>query len=111
MRPYVWLAAAIVTEVVGTTSLKLSNGFDHVAFGVGAVTLYVVSFFCVSMALTEMSVGLVYATWSAVGIVSLAGIGIVFFDEPIDLAAVLGFTFVISGVILLNVFSGAYRPT
>lgn len=110
MRAYVYLAGAICTEVIGTSALKLSDGFEHAALGGLAIGLYVVSFYCVSLALTEMPVGLVYATWSAVGIVSLALIGVVFFDEPIDLAGLAGFALVIAGVVLLNVYSSAYSP-
>jgi small multidrug resistance pump len=56
------------------------------------------------------AVGLVYATWSAVGIVLLAVIGIVFFDETVDIPAVVGFTLVLAGIFLLNVYSEAYQP-
>ncbi|MFP8952831.1 DMT family transporter [Natrialbaceae archaeon A-arb3/5] len=110
MRAYVCLVGAILTEVVGTTALKVSNGFEHAAFGAVAIALYVVSFYFVSLALVDLPVGLVYATWSAIGIVGLAAIGVVFFGERIDAAAVLGFAFVILGVILLNVYSSAYSP-
>ncbi|MWV40370.1 multidrug efflux SMR transporter [Natrialba sp. INN-245] len=110
MKEYTYLAGAIVTEVIGTSALKLSNGFEHAALGGLAIALYVVSFYFVSQALTFLPVGLVYATWSAVGIVGLAAIGIVFFDETVDLAAVVGFVLVIAGVVLLNVYSSAYNP-
>lgn len=110
MKAYASLAGAIVAEVLGTTALKSSDGFEHVVLGVAAMGLYVVSFYFVSLALTELPVGLVYATWSAVGIVSLAAIGVAFFGESLDLAAVAGFVLVIAGVILLNVYSAAYSP-
>lgn len=110
MKAYAALAGAIATEVLGTTALKSSDGFEHVALGLAAMGLYVVSFYCVSLALVDLPVGLVYATWSAVGIVSLAAIGIAFFDESLDLAALAGFVLVIAGVLLLNVYSAAYSP-
>ena len=110
MRTYLYLSGAILTEVVGTTALKLSNGFESVVFGAAAIVLYVGSFYLVSLALVDLPVGLVYATWSAVGIVGLAAIGIVFFDETVDAAAVLGFVLVLAGIVLLNVYSEAYNP-
>ena len=110
MRVYVFLAGAILTEVVGTTALKLSNGFESTVLGLTAIGLYVVSFYFVSLALVELPVGLVYATWSAVGIVGLALIGVAFFGERVDAAAVIGFAFVIVGILLLNVYSEAYNP-
>lgn len=110
MRAYVYLTGAILTEVIGTTALKSSNGFEHALVGTAAIACYVVSFYFVSLALTDLPVGLVYATWSAVGIVGLAAIGIVWFDESVDLAAIVGFALVIGGVVLLNVYSDAYAP-
>lgn len=110
MNAYAYLAGAILTEILGTTALKSSNGFENVALGAGAVGLYVVSFYFVSQALVELPVGLVYATWSAVGILGLAGIGVVVFDEQVDLAAIAGVLLVVAGVVLLNVYSSAYNP-
>ncbi|ELZ45865.1 Quaternary ammonium compound-resistance protein qacE [Halorubrum californiense DSM 19288] len=110
MSSYIYLAGAIVTEVIGTTVLKLSDGFENVAFALSAVGLYILSFYFVSLALTELPVGLVYATWSAFGILLLAVIGIVFFDEAIDIAAIIGFALVLAGIFLLNVYSEAYQP-
>ncbi|PSP17619.1 QacE family quaternary ammonium compound efflux SMR transporter [Halobacteriales archaeon QH_10_67_13] len=107
---YLFLAGAILTEVTGTTLLKLSEGFDQASFGAAAVGLYLVSFYCVSEALVELPVGLVYATWSAAGILALAAIGIAFFGEPIDAAGVLGIILVVLGIVVLNVYSGAYAP-
>jgi Membrane transporters of cations and cationic drugs len=110
MNPYVWLAGAVVSEVIGTTILKLSDGLENTVFGITAIGMYIISFYFVSLALTELPVGLVYATWSAIGIVGLALIGIVYFNEPIDAAAVVGFVLVTAGIVLLNVYSDAYSP-
>ncbi len=107
---YLCLAGAILAEVTGTTLLKLADGFEQPLFGVGAVGLYLVSFYFVGMSLVELPVGVVYATWSAVGIVGLAAIGIVVFNEPVDIPGIVGFGLVIAGVVVLNVTSGSYAP-
>lgn len=110
MQPYLALVGAILTEVTGTTLLNLSDGFDNAAFGVGAMALYLISFYFVSEALTDLPVGLVYATWSAVGILALAVIGVTVFRESVDAAGSAGFVLIIAGVVLLNVYSTAYSP-
>lgn len=110
MRAYAYLTGAILTEVLGTTALKSSNGFEHATLGGVAMALYLVSVYLVSLALVELPVGLVYATWSAVGIVGLAAIGAVYFGEPLDAEAVAGFVLIVAGVILLTVYSAAYSP-
>lgn len=109
-RAYAYLAGAIATEVAGTSVLKLSDGFENLLPAAVAVTAYVVSFYFVAQALTDLPVGLVYATWSAVGIVSLALVGVVAFDEQLDATGVLGMALVIAGIVVLNVYSDAYSP-
>jgi Membrane transporters of cations and cationic drugs len=64
----------------------------------------------VSEALADLPVGLVYATWSAVGILALAVIGVTVFRESVDAAGLAGFVLIVAGVVLLNVYSTAYSP-
>jgi len=111
MRPYLALALAIAAEVTGTTALKLSDGFANLVPSVGVVVGYLASFYFLGRVLEELPVGLVYATWAAVGIVGTVAVGLVVFDESLDPAAVAGLVLVIAGVVVLNVFSGAYSPT
>ncbi|ERG89681.1 MAG: putative cation membrane transporter [halophilic archaeon J07HX5] len=110
MQSYLALVGAILAEVTGTTLLKLSDGFDNAAFGVGAMALYLIAFYFVSEALADLPVGLVYATWSAVGILALAVIGVTVFRESVDAAGLAGFVLIVAGVVLLNVYSTAYSP-
>lgn len=110
MREYVYLAAAITAEVTGTTALKFSDGFSALVPTAVVVVGYVSSFYLLSLTLQELPIGLVYATWSAVGIVGAAGAGLVLFDESVDPAAVAGFVLILAGVVCLNVLSDAYTP-
>ncbi|MEZ3117157.1 multidrug efflux SMR transporter [Halobaculum sp. MBLA0147] len=107
MNPYVLLAAAILSELVATTALKLSEGFSRPLPSLGVVVGYGAAFYLVSLTLEDLPVGLVYATWAAVGVVGVATIGIVVFDESMDLAGGLGIALVVCGVYLLNVVSDA----
>jgi small multidrug resistance pump len=110
MRPYLVLALAIVSEVAGTTALKLSDGFANLVPSVGVVVGYLASFYLLGLVLEELPVGLVYATWAAVGIVGTVGVGLVVFDESLDVAGVVGVVLVVAGVVVLNVFSETYSP-
>lgn len=105
MNPYVALAGAIISEVIGTTALNLSNGFSNLIPSIIVLLGYGMSFYLLSLALTDLPVGMIYATWSGVGVVAIAVVGILFFDEQIDMAGALGFTLIIAGVYLLNVVS------
>ncbi|MGQ4557415.1 SMR family transporter [Halobellus sp. GM3] len=106
MNPYVLLGAAILSEIIGTTSLKLSEGFSQSLPSLVVVLGYGAAFYLLSLTLEELPVGVVYGTWAALGIVGVAAIGIVVFDEQIDVAGVIGISLIIAGVYCLNVLSG-----
>ena len=106
MNPYLILAAAIIAELFGTTALNLSSGFTRPGPSLGVLVGYGLSFYLLSLVLEELPIGLVYGTWSAVGIVGIAAIGVIAFDEPVDLAVLLGIALIIAGVYVLNVVSG-----
>jgi len=107
MNPYLLLASAIASELLGTTALKLSDGFSNPVPSLGVVVGYGLAFYLVSLTLEELPVGVVYGTWAALGIVGVAAIGVVVFDEPLDLAGVVGICLILGGVYCLNVLSVA----
>lgn len=110
MREYLYLGVAIVAEVTGTTALKFSDSFTNVVPTAIVVVGYVGSFYFLSLTLQEFPIGLVYATWSAIGIVAAALVGVVLFDEAVDLAAVVGIALIVGGVVCLNLLSDTYAP-
>ena len=105
MNPYALLAAGILSELVGTTALKLSDGFSKPLPTLGVLVGYGLAFYFVSLTLEELPLGLVYGTWAALGIVGVAAIGVVAFGEQIDLAAVAGIILIVAGVYCINVVS------
>lgn len=107
-RAYLLLAVAIVAEVIATSALKATDGFRRPIPSAIVIAGYATAFGCLSACLRAgMGVGVAYAIWSGAGIVLIAAIGVVFYRERIDAAAVLGFALIVSGVIVLNLFSGA----
>ncbi|CQR49338.1 MULTISPECIES: DMT family transporter [Haloferax] len=105
MNPYVLLAGAIASELVGTTALKLSAGFSKPVPSLGVVAGYGLAFYLVSLTLEELPIGVVYGTWAALGIVGVAAIGVVVFDEPVDLTGVVGLLLILAGIYCVNVLS------
>ena len=105
MNPYVYPGVAIVSELAGTTALKLSEGFSRPLPSVGVVVGYGAAFYLVSLALEELPIGVVYGTWAALGVVGVAAIGVVAFDEPVDAAGVVGLALVVAGIYCINVVS------
>jgi small multidrug resistance pump len=102
MHPIGWLALAIGTEVVATTALKLSNGFQQLAWAAVVVVGYGISFYALSVSLKTIPLGVVYAVWSGVGTAVIVVIGWVLFREVLDGVKLAGIGLIIIGVVMLN---------
>lgn len=102
---YVYLALAIVAEVVATTALKMSNEFSNLIPSVVVVVGYGIAFYFLSLVLKTIPVGIAYAVWSGMGIVLITLVGAVFLGQKIDLPAIIGMLLIITGVVVMNVFS------
>jgi small multidrug resistance pump len=105
MKPWLLLAIAILAEVVGTSALKASAGFSRLVPSVVVVLGYAVAFYCLSLVLRTIPVGVAYAIWSGLGIVLITLVAWVVHDQTIDLAAALGMGLIVAGVLVLNLFS------
>lgn len=100
---YLWLALAIVAELVGTLSLRASDGFHRRGWLVPMVVAYVLSFGFLAMALAAgMPVGAAYAIWSAVGIVMVALLARVIWRDPLTLRMLVGIAVITVGVVLVE---------
>lgn len=102
---YIYLAFAILAETIGTTALQASQQFTRLGPSLIVLVGYALSFYLMSLTLRAMSVGVVYAIWSGLGIVLIAGIGFVLFGQRLDLPALLGLAFIIAGVLIIHLFS------
>jgi multidrug transporter EmrE-like cation transporter len=105
MSPWLILAIAIVAEVIGTTALKASDGFTRLWPSAIVVVGYGVSFYCLSLVLRSIPVGVTYAVWSGLGIVLISLVAFAVYGQRIDLAGLIGMGLIIAGVLVLNLFS------
>ncbi|GGF57005.1 MULTISPECIES: DMT family transporter [Terasakiella] len=102
---YVYLAIAILAEVIGTSALKASQEFSRFWPSVIVVVGYGCAFYFMTLTLRVLPIGITYAIWSGIGVVLVTLSGIVFYKEIPDLPAILGIGLIVSGVILINGFS------
>ena len=102
---YIYLAVAIIAEVIATSALKYSAEFTRLLPSVVVVAGYVTSFYCLSLVLKTVPVGIAYAVWSGAGIVLISAIGAFLFKQIPDLAALIGMALIIAGIVALLVFS------
>lgn len=103
--PYLYLAIAIIAEVIATISLKASEGFTELLPSAVSVVGYVIAFYFLSLVLKTIPVGIAYAVWAGLGIVLVALVAALRFAQIPDGPAILGMLLIISGVIVINLFS------
>jgi len=99
---WLYLLIAILTEVVGTTLMKVSQGLTRLVPSVLMFLLYGISFAFMALALKRIEVSIAYAVWSGLGTALIAAIGIVWFRESFNIPKLVGIVLIIVGVILLN---------
>ena len=105
MKYWLFLAIAIVSEITATSALKASAGFTRIVPSIVVVAGYALSFYFLSLTLKAIPIGIAYAIWAGLGIVLLAIIGWVVYDQQLDTAAIVGMSFILTGVLILNLFS------
>jgi len=105
MMHWLILAVAIVVEVIATTALKSSDGFTRLWPSVLVVTGYGSAIYLLSLTLEAIPVGIVYAIWSGVGIVLIAITATLFLGQRLDVPALIGMALIVSGVVVINLFS------
>ncbi|MEW5321246.1 multidrug efflux SMR transporter [Geobacillus thermoleovorans] len=101
---WIFLAIAITFEILGTVSLKLSNGFNSIWATVLVIMSYTICFASLGIALKGIDVSVAYAIWSGLGITFISLIGMAFFNEEFNIVKCVGIFMIIMGVLLLKIF-------
>ena len=105
MLSWAYLLVAILAEVIATSALKASDGFSRLWPSVITVVGYSVAFYCLSLTLKHIPVGVAYAVWSGLGAVLITAVSWVLFGQKLDAPALIGMGLIVAGVIVMNVFS------
>ncbi len=102
---YIFLAVAIIAEVTATSALKACDGFTKLIPSVLVVVGYGVAFYCLTIVLQTIPLGITYAVWAGLGIILVAIVGMVHYKQVPDIPAIIGMGLIISGVVVINVLS------
>ncbi|MDA8234421.1 MAG: multidrug efflux SMR transporter [Clostridia bacterium] len=103
---WLFLLMAIILEVSGTTSMKLSEGFTRIIPSVMLFVFYALSLASLTMALKKIEISMAYAVWSGLGTVIIALVGILYFQESVNFVKVISLGLIIAGVVGLNLSGG-----
>ena len=105
IKTYLILTVAIFCEVGGTMLLPVSQNFTKIIPTTILAVLYLLSFYLITFVVDKIPIAIVYATWSGLGVFTVAILGYVFFKQSLSWQAVLGLFLIVMGVVLVNSFT------
>ena len=106
IKTYSFLLIAILCEVAGTMLLPVSQNFSKVLPTVCLTIFYLISFYLMTFVMDKLPIAIVYATWSGLGVFTIAILGYFFFKQTLAWQAIAGLFLIVVGVILVNSFTG-----
>ena len=105
VKTYFILLIAIICEVAGTMLLPVTQNFTKVIPTLCLTIFYLASFYLMTFVMDKLPIAIVYATWSGLGVFTIAILGYIFFKQTLAWQSVLGLFLIVIGVILVNAFN------
>ena len=105
VKTYIFLFGAIFCEVVGTMLLPVSKNFTKLIPTFSLAIFYLVAFYLLTFVVNKLPIAIVYATWSGLGIFTIAILGYIFFKQTLSWQAIIGLFLIVIGVILVNAYT------
>jgi len=102
---YLYLALAILAEVIATSALKASEEFTKLVPSVVVLVGYSAAFYLMTLVLRTIPIGITYAVWSGIGIVLIAIVGAILYKQIPDPPAIIGMGLIIAGVVVIHLLS------
>ena len=105
VKTYAILLVAIFCEVAGTMLLPVSNNFTKIVPTFCLALFYLTSFYLMTFVMDKIPIAIVYATWSGLGVFTIAILGYFFFKQTLAWQAIAGLFLIVIGVVLVNSFA------
>ena len=106
---YVYLATAIIAEVIATSALKASHEFTRLIPSLIVISGYAAAFYFMTLTIKTLPIGIIYAIWSGLGIVLISIVGAVLYKEIPDVPGMIGMALIILGVGVIHIYSDVAR--
>ena len=103
-KTYLILVGAIFCEVAGTMLLPVSQNFTRIIPTTLLAIFYIIALFLLTFVVNKLPIAIVYATWSGLGIFTVAILGYLFFNQTLSWLSIIGLFLIVTGVILVNSF-------
>ena len=101
-KTYLILVGAIFCEVAGTMLLPVSQNFTRIIPTTLLAIFYIIALFLLTFVVNKLPIAIVYATWSGLGIFTVAILGYLFFNQTLSWLSIFGLFLIVIGVILVN---------
>jgi small multidrug resistance pump len=105
IKTYLFLFGAILFEVTGTMLLPVTQNFTKLIPTSILAICYLSAFYLLTFVVNKLPIAIVYATWSGLGVFTIAILGYIFFKQTLSWQAILGLFLIVIGVILVNAYS------
>ena len=105
VKTYIFLFGAIFCEVACTMLLPVSKNFTKLIPTFSLAIFYLVAFYLLTFVVNKLPIAIVYATWSGLGIFTIAILGYIFFKQTLPWQAIVGLFLIVMGVILVNAYT------
>ena len=105
IKTYLFLIGAILCEVAGTMLLPISQNFTKIIPTAALSVFYLSAFYLLTFVVNKLPIAIVYATWSGLGIFTIAILSYIFFKQSLSWQTVIGLCLIVIGVILVNSFT------
>ena len=102
---YVYLFVAVISEVIGTMLLPVSENFTKPIPTIGLTIAYILAFYFLTFALKSIPIAIVYATWAGLGVFLISILGYFIYEQALQWQSILGLNLIVIGVVIVNTFA------
>ena len=106
IKTYAFLVLAVLFEVCGTMLLPVTKNFPKLLPTSALAIFYLTAFYLLTFVVNKLPIAIVYATWSGLGIFTIAILGYIFFKQTLSWQSILGLFLIVAGITLVNIYSG-----
>ena len=106
VKTYLFLFGAVIFEVCGTMLLPVTQNFTKLTPTSILAAFYLAAFYLLTFVTNKLPIAIVYATWSGLGIFTIAILGYIFFKQTLSWQSILGLFLIVVGITLVNIYSG-----
>ena len=105
VKTYLFLFGAVIFEVCGTMLLPVTQNFTKLTPTSILAAFYLAAFYLLTFVTDKLPIAIVYATWSGLGIFTIAILGYIFFKQTLSWQSILGLFLIVAGITLVNIYS------